>query len=109
MPSAEYSSDWLNAQELLLRGFSAKIESCLVSSDWDGLIEVLDSRFAFLQQLFSDSTAPMYRQALKRIAEAILAEDAVFEARVAAEKHTIAQQHEVFERSRRALKAYGSQ
>jgi hypothetical protein len=98
----------LAAQELVIRSFTDKIETSLVNSDWDALKDILDSRFAFLQHLFSTSTPASYQQSLKRIAESILAEDAVFESRLEAEKHTIAQQHEAFERSRRALKAYGN-
>jgi len=109
MPSAENGSDWLGAQELRLSGFADQIEGCIVTADWDGLTEVLNSRFEFIQQLFSDASAPIHQSALKRMAETILLEDAAFEARVEAEKQAVARQHEEFERSRRALQAYGGQ
>lgn len=109
MPSADNGSDWLSSQELRIRGYADKIEACIVAADWEALTEVLDSRLEFLQQLFNDSTAPIYQSALKRIAETILLEDAAFEARVEAEKQAVARQHDEFERSRRALQAYGNQ
>lgn len=109
MQSAENSLAWLQSQESAICAFTDKIEQCIADSDWDGLAEVLDRRQAFLQQLFRDTAPQIHQASLKRIAESILAEDAVFQAMVEAEKQAIAQQHEVFERSRRALKAYGEQ
>lgn len=107
MPLVEESPEWLNVQAQAVQAFSDRIQHCIADSDWDGLGEVLDQRQVFLQQLFTDATPQLHQQALRRIAETILAEDAVFQAMVETEKQAIIQQHEAFERSRRALKAYG--
>lgn len=107
MPSADYDQDWIDAQEQEIANFRAGIEQCLNDSDWDGLSQLLEYRLSYLQQLFSAATPEIHHPVLKRIALAMLAEDAVFQGRVEAEQQAIAKQCESFEHSRRALKAYG--
>lgn len=98
---------WIAAQRQSLAEFAGEIEDCLLAADWDALSEVLDRRQSFLQQVFNPGATQTHRAQLAQLAGEILAEDAEFVARIEAEKQLVSQQHQLFEHSRKALKAYG--
>lgn len=97
---------WFATQRQRVAEFSGEIEACLITADWDALGEVLDRRQGFFQQLFNQASPPVCQAFLRQLASEVLAEDADFVARIEVEKHAIAQQHQSFEHSRKALKAY---
>lgn len=112
MPSADspiqaLQEPWFAEQLQAVQDYARQIEVCLNAADWDALSETLDRRQIFLQQLFTDVVPDRQWPLLKQLANAILAEDAQFVARIEAEKQAVSQQHQNFAHSRRALKAYG--
>lgn len=111
MPSADSLDStqgaWFSEQLQAVKQYADAIEGCLNTADWDGLTEILDRRQSFLQQLYTDSALDYQLPLLKQLADAILTTDADFVARIEAEKQLISEQHQSFEHSRRALKAYG--
>jgi len=99
-------ADWLDRHRKALMVFSDTIESCISHAEWEELAVVLESRQTYIQQLFSSLMAEPRRSALKQLAESILQEDMLFQARVEEQKRILVEQQQAAKLGRRAVHAY---
>lgn len=100
---------WLEQQRKALLTYSDKIELCISQADWEMLAMVLESRYTYLQQLFSPTIPLEWQAALKQLAELVLQQDVLFQSRVEEQKRIVAQQQLAFDRGRQAVQAYRNQ
>jgi len=100
---------WIEQQKNALNTYSEKIESCIISSEWETLAMVLESRYAFIRQLFSSELSGQRRAVLKPLADAVLEQDTLFQARVEEQKQIAVQQQMTIRQARRAVNAYNNQ
>jgi len=100
---------WLEEQRNALLAYSDKIEFCISHADWEALTVVLESRHAYLQQLFLPTVPLEWRATLKQLAEFVLQQDVLFQSRVEEQKQIVAQQQLAFDRGRQAVQAYRNQ
>lgn len=92
----------------VLAEFANKIGSCIDDAEWEMLTATLESRQAYLNHLFTDSVPQNCREAMKLLAESILEQDRLFQARVEEQKSIATKLQLSLERGRRATKAYNN-
>lgn len=100
---------WLEEQRKALLTYSDKIEFCISHADWEMLTIVLESRYTYLQQLFSPTVPLEWQASLKQLAEFVLQQDVLFQSRVEEQKRIVAQQQSAFDRGQQAVRAYRNQ
>ncbi|HEY8035327.1 MAG TPA: flagellar protein FliT [Methylobacter sp.] len=110
MPSKARSWSVYQYPELQLEELAAlsnEIHEYVAEEQWEQLATVLSLRQQCLEMLFSKPSEAK-SEALKYLANSILEQDAAYVAKILEQKKILEKQILTFDKSRQALKAYGS-
>ncbi|PPD22257.1 MAG: hypothetical protein CTY22_03395 [Methylomonas sp.] len=102
------SDDPLGSHKQVLGDFTKAIDQLIATENWDELNDLLQRRQHYLAQVFVDPVPTALRDELKRLAQLILQQDALFQSTVQARRNAILQQQITYERGKKALVAYAS-
>lgn len=91
-----------------LSDFSNEIGNCIDKSDWEMLATILASRQDYLEQMLANPVSDEQRDAIRRLLENVLEEDAIFQSKVQDQKIQLNELQSVLERGRRAVQAYNN-
>lgn len=106
-PSA--AAEWLERSSRQLSDFSSEIGICIDNSDWEKLADVLALRQSYLERFLSTPISEECRDAVRRLVERTLEQDAVFQSKIQDKKNRLIELQSLLGRGRRAIQAYSGQ
>ena len=91
-----------------LHGFSSDIESCLSTSDWQGLSRVLEARQAYLERILPAARNSENGDSIRELVMRVIEEDKESQATILEQQARLLELNSQFEQGRQAIKAYTS-